>query len=133
ETGRVRRVGGNGERAVDCNVVAATHCERSALREDLYHRLATVVVELPPLRERLADIPLLVAAFARELEPTYGARKVSKSAMARLQAYRWPGNVRELRHATHRACALGTGTLELEDFLPPGLRPPMAARDRNAP
>ena len=124
ETGRVRRVGGRGETAVDARIVAATHRpvglagQASTLRLDLYHRVATIVVELPPLRERKRDIPILVRAFLDELEPRYGRRRVSSETMQELLAYRWPGNIRELRHALRRAAVLCDDELEIEALLP---------------
>ena len=123
ETRRVRRVGGQRERAVDIRLISATNrldLERasSPLRSDLYHRVATLVIELPPLRERRADIPLLVDAFLAELEPELGRRTVDAEALAALAAYPWPGNVRELRHAVHRAAALSASRLRVEDLLP---------------
>jgi len=123
ETRRVRRVGGRAERAVDVGLVAATHRTGECLRQDLYHRLATVVIELPPLRERRADIPLLVTSFVDELASTYGTREVPPGVMGRLCAYPWHGNVRELRQAVRRAVALsGARVLEFDDFLPPASR-----------
>jgi two-component system, NtrC family, response regulator HydG len=124
ETGRVRRVGGRGERRADARIVAATHQsadlghEGSALRLDLYHRLATIVVELPPLRQRKRDIPLLVRALLDELAPIYGRRTISPAAMQALLDYPWPGNVRELRHAIERAVVLCDDELSLDMLLP---------------
>jgi transcriptional regulator with PAS, ATPase and Fis domain len=118
ETGRVRRVGGAATAGVDVQVVAATNRADSGLRRDLYHRLATIVLRLPPLRERRADIPRLVHAFLDELRPTHGRRRVSRAAVLRLGAYPWPGNVRELRQAVQRAVALGGRRLKFEDFMP---------------
>ena len=123
ETRRVRRVGGSRERAVDIRLVSATNrldleSPSSPLRTDLYHRLATLVIDLPPLRRRRGDVPLLVASFLAELEPEFGPREVGAETMAALQAHRWPGNVRELRHAVHRAVALSSHRLRLEDLLP---------------
>jgi DNA-binding NtrC family response regulator len=117
ETGHIRRLGSSREQPVDVGVICATHRTDGRLRPDLYHRLATVTVQLPPLRERLEDVPGLVAAFLDQLAPTHGERRVSDVAMLRLQAYDWPGNVRELRHATERACIMGGATLEIDDFL----------------
>lgn len=123
ETGRVRRVGGRGEIPVDTRIVAATHRstlggEGSPLRSDLYHRLATITVEIPPLRARKRDIPILVRTFLEELEPSYGPRRVPDSAMRALLAYSWPGNVRELRHALRRAAVLCDDELTPEALLP---------------
>jgi len=135
ESRRVRRVGGQRERAVDIRLISATNrldleSGTSPLRTDLYHRIATVVIDLPPLRERLSDIPLLVDTFLAELEPEFGRRQLAPDTLAALAAYHWPGNVRELRHAVHRAAALSANQLRLEDLLPrrlPAPPPPLPA------
>ncbi|HEY8146887.1 MAG TPA: sigma 54-interacting transcriptional regulator [Kofleriaceae bacterium] len=131
ESRRVRRVGGHRERAVDIRLVSATNRldlerETSPLRTDLYHRVATLVIELPPLRERPGDIPLLVEAFLAELEPEFGRREVAPGALEALADHPWPGNVRELRHAVHRAAALSANRLRLEDLLPRRTAVPVA-------
>ncbi len=127
ETGTLCPVGGNYERAVDVRLVAATNrseslgTPRGPLRPDLYHRVATVFVTLPPLRERSGDIPILVRTFLDELTPEFGPRSVPSSVMRTLSAYPWPGNVRELRHAVQRAVALCRHELTLDKLLPPQL------------
>ncbi len=124
ESRRVRRVGGNAERHVDVRIVAATNrldglgTESSRLRLDLYHRLATVVLSLPTLRERMSDLPDLVATMLDELAPEHGPKRVADEAWDALLQYRWPGNVRELRHAVARAVALGGTELQTIDFFP---------------
>ncbi len=124
ETRRVRRVGGAVERPVDVRVVAATNrleglgTEGSALRLDLYHRLATVVIQLPPLRQRAGDLPELVADMMAGHAAQFGAKEIADEAWAGLAAHAWPGNLRELSHAVSRAMALGGDVLQLHDFLP---------------
>jgi DNA-binding NtrC family response regulator len=124
ETRRVRRIGGLSDRAVDVRIIAATNrtdglgTESSKLRVDLYHRLATVVLALPPLRDRMGDLVELVQAMLDELSAENGDRTVSESAWKVLAAYPWPGNVRELRHAVARAVALGGAELGPADFFP---------------
>ncbi|HET9625117.1 MAG TPA: sigma 54-interacting transcriptional regulator [Kofleriaceae bacterium] len=124
ESRKVRRLGGGGERAVDVRIVAATNrlehlgTEASKLRLDLYHRLATVVLVLPPLRERIGDLPELVLSLLAELAPEYGEKVVTDEAWKALAANPWPGNVRELRHAVVRAVALGGDELLPEHFFP---------------
>ena len=114
ETRTFRRVGGSADITVDVRVVAATHRDLTKLvgegrfREDLYFRLNVVPVLVPPLRERVADIPPLVehfvARFCRELgRPTARLHPV---ALERLQGYRWPCNVRELRNVIERVLLL---------------------------
>jgi len=110
----IRRVGESTARRVDVRIIAATHrslateVDAGRFREDLYYRLAVVRVGLPPLRERLDDIPHLVEHFARETArrgqpPVY----LPESVVRGFQAQAWPGNVRELRNAVMRAAALG--------------------------
>jgi transcriptional regulator with PAS, ATPase and Fis domain len=124
ETKCVRRIGGQSERAVDVRIVAATNrvdglgTEGGHLRTDLYHRIATMVLALPPLRERLTDVVELVQAVLAELEPEFGVKTVGPDGWQALSSYAWPGNVRELRHAVHRAVTLGGETLGARDFFP---------------
>src|SRR5215468_2207330 len=124
ETRRVRRIGGASERAVDVRIIAATNrlehlgTDASKLRLDLYHRLATVVLVLPPLRERMGDLSDLVQGMLAELAPEHGLKMLSDAAWKALAENRWPGNVRELRHAVVRAVALGGDLLEPEHFFP---------------
>ncbi len=124
ETRRVRRVGGNVDRQVDVRIVSATNrieglgTESSKLRMDLFHRLATVVLALPPLRERMGDLVELVEGMLAELAPQHGIKRVTESGWKVLTGYNWPGNVRELRHAVTRAVALGGNDLVAEDFFP---------------
>ncbi|MDP8998832.1 MAG: sigma-54 dependent transcriptional regulator [Myxococcota bacterium] len=119
ESRRVRRVGGRHEKRIDVRVVAATHRDLRAevaagrFREDLYFRLAVAVVSVPPLRERLDDLPRLVQGLLASL----GADDLvaSESTLMALRAHPWPGNVRELKNAL--ACAIAfvdSGTQVLE-------------------
>jgi len=107
----VRPVGGDRDRAIDIRIIAATNIvpldavRQGRLREDLYYRLNVFAVQLPPLRERLDDLPLLAQAFVTEFARELGKAVVgvSEEALAVLQAHRWPGNVRELRNVMERA------------------------------
>lgn len=100
------RVGGSESIKVDVRVIAATNrnleemVRSGKFREDLYYRLNVVNIQLPPLRERAEDIPLLATSFLKEFAETYGKKdlRFSTKAMARLQSYGWPGNVRQLRN-----------------------------------
>jgi DNA-binding NtrC family response regulator len=111
ERREVRRVGTNKARPFDARIVAATHrslaeeVNRKAFREDLYFRLAVVTVEIPPLRERTEDIPVLIDQLARDL--SHG-RPVSftEKQIETFMTNSWPGNVRELRNAVSRALSL---------------------------
>jgi transcriptional regulator with PAS, ATPase and Fis domain len=122
ETRRVRRVGGAAERAVDVRIIAATNrtdgigTESSSLRLDLYHRVATVVLKLSPLRERMGDLRELVDSILDEMSSEHGEHTVTEDAWRALSSYSWPGNVRELRHAVARAVALGERELTPGDF-----------------
>ncbi|MBA3671512.1 MAG: sigma 54-interacting transcriptional regulator [Gemmatimonadaceae bacterium] len=124
ETRNVRRVGGTHERAIDVRIIAATNrldglgTESSRIRVDLYHRLATVVLVMPPLRERMGDLVELVECMLRDSASEHGGKHVSDEAWKALVSYNWPGNVRELRHAVERALALGGMELRPEDFFP---------------
>ena len=126
----VRRVGDNKSIPIHVRVLAATNeplyekAKAGAFREDLYYRLAVIPVEMPPLRERLDDIPLLVQHFllrhsgqSRREEPFV----LGENVLSVLRSYRWPGNVRELENAIERACALcEEGVIRVHD-LPPHL------------
>jgi DNA-binding NtrC family response regulator len=122
ETRQVRRVGGTSERGVDVRIIAATNqldglgTESSRLRLDLYHRIATVVLSLPPLRERMGDLVELVQHMLELSTFEHGPKTVSDDAWRALLTYHWPGNVRELRHAVSRAVALGGDSLTAADF-----------------
>jgi DNA-binding NtrC family response regulator len=111
ERSEIRRVGGDRSIAVDVRVLAATRrdldheVQAGRFRDDLFHRLAVARIELPPLRERKGDVPLLAQHFAQQLggDP----RVLSADLLARWQDQAWPGNVRELRNAVARVLALG--------------------------
>lgn len=118
ETGRFRHVGSSSDQRADVRIVTATNRDllaRSAqglFRQDLYYRLSTFVIDVPPLRTRPEDIPLLARHFlARRCQSQGTAPKtIAREALARLQDYPWPGNVRELRNVIERAfIVVGTG------------------------
>jgi DNA-binding NtrC family response regulator len=128
---RFRRVGGRQEQAVDVRVIAATNAvpadavKSGKLREDLFYRLNVFAIELPPLRKRKDDLPLLVQSFLAEFNAR-NQKKVSAldgAAMRILEQYSWPGNVRELRNVLERAVILSTG-----DLIEPKLLPPLATQ-----
>src|SRR3954449_8157042 len=111
------RVGDSHTIKVDVRVIAATNSDLAKLvaegqfREDLFYRLNVLPVQLPPLRDRREDIPVLVQHFLQRLaaESGRGAMTVSQEAMRRLMAYRWPGNVRQLENTVERALAFSQG------------------------
>ncbi|ATB51184.1 sigma-54-dependent transcriptional regulator [Corallococcus macrosporus] len=126
QTGELHPVGSSKTRRVDVRVVSATNVELSRavtegrFREDLLYRLNTVELQLPPLRERREDIPLLAAHFLAEQGRRYGRPDVrlSPEALEALLAYAWPGNVRELEHAVERAMLMASGDeVTQEDLL----------------
>ncbi len=120
-----RRVGGTHDLRVDVRIIAATNRDlrkavrEGAFREDLYYRLRVLPVELPPLRERPEDIPVLAKLFFERFRAEFrkSVSGLAPEALARLKAYPWPGNVRELRNAMERAVLLAEGPVLLaEDF-----------------
>ena len=123
----IRRVGGDRNFKVNARVVAATNrdlraaVEAGTFREDLFFRLSAFVIEVPPLRERRDDIPVLVHNFVRRASTRMkkDVDAVSAGAMNALMSYRWPGNVRELEHAIERAVILAQGTTIQVRELPP--------------
>jgi two-component system, NtrC family, response regulator HydG len=120
---QVRRVGGTATITTDVRVVSSTNRDlramtaRGEFREDLYYRVNVIEVELPPLRERAGDVPLLAHLFLRNLSQGR-IRTFDEDAMAALEAYPWPGNVRELQNIVERACALADGERVTRHDLP---------------
>jgi DNA-binding NtrC family response regulator len=122
------RVGDSHTIKIDVRVIAATHSDLSRMvtegtfREDLFYRLNVIPVQLPALRERREDIPLLVQHFLQRLaaDSGRGAITVSQEAMRRLMAYHWPGNVRQLENAIERALAFSQGRsqIDVQDLAP---------------
>ncbi|HUD71761.1 MAG TPA: sigma-54 dependent transcriptional regulator [Dongiaceae bacterium] len=139
QDGEFDRLGDEQPTRVDVRVVAATNSDLEAeaaagrFRPDLFYRLNVVRIDLPPLRERVEDIPILARRFAAEVATRLARRPpvIPPAAMAELQAYHWPGNVRELRNVIERALILGGGGGEVVGFdLPPA--PPGAGRPESA-
>jgi DNA-binding NtrC family response regulator len=124
-----RRLGGRQEITVDVRVIAATNVipqdavNNGKLREDLFYRLNVFALELPPLRERREDIPLLVQSFLTEFNKTNAKaiRAVDQDAMYLLERYPWPGNIRELRNVIERATILADSEFIEPKHLPPTL------------
>lgn len=125
ERRKVRRLGGAQEIDVDFHLLTATHktladeCKAGRFREDLFFRLSVMELVVPPLRERVEDIPLLVEAFLKELNPEQ-AVYLTGDALDKLQRYLWPGNIRELKNVLERVLvflegdSIGADALELE-------------------
>ncbi len=118
------RVGGSETLRVDVRVIAATNRDLEAairegrFREDLYYRLNVVALEIPPLRDRRGDIPLLADHFLAKYQAELGRRTLSRETLGRLTAYSWPGNVRELENVIQRAMVMATGGIVLPEHLP---------------
>ncbi len=133
---KFERVGGTESIEVDVRLVAATNKRLSRLvkkgefRDDLYYRVNVVRMELPPLRERTEDIPLLVAHFAKKYAPPgHQPKNPSPEVMEVLMTHHWPGNVRQLENVIERASVISRKkTIEL-DHLPTELTAPKTARN----
>jgi two-component system, NtrC family, nitrogen regulation response regulator NtrX len=135
QEGVVTRIGGAKPIQVDVRVLAATNKDlemeiaESRFREDLLYRLNVVPIEVPPLRERLEDVPALVAHFAELLGASAGVpgKRFAEEAVRRLQTRPWPGNIRELRNAVERALILAPGKVvtaaDVDRLLPADLGP----------
>ncbi len=116
EERQVERLGSPRPIAVDARIIAATHrnleqrIAEGSFREDLYYRLNVFPIYVPPLRERVEDIPLLAWSFVEEFAKSFGRRieSVDKESLAALQRYPWPGNIRELRNVLERAMIVST-------------------------
>lgn len=131
QEGEIRRVGGGASQKVDVRVISATSRDLCAdvgagrFREDLYFRLNVFCLQLPPLRERVEDIPLLAEHFLSRHGSGNdgGALRIEPDAMRRLMTHNWPGNVRELENAVERACILCEGGCITAACLPPSVCP----------
>jgi DNA-binding NtrC family response regulator len=129
DTSTFRHVGGTAEVHVDVRVVAATNRDLQSMvrqgqfREDLYYRMSTISIQLPPLRQRGSDIELLARHFAATMNERFASSKtISTSALQVLRRHSWPGNVRELLHAVEGAMVVCEGTEILPEHLPPSVR-----------
>jgi len=120
---RIQRVGSDKDIKVDVRVIAATNknlkkeIQEGRFREDLYHRLAVILIKVPPLNDRRDDIPVLVDYFAHKIASEQGTAKKSFSseALKLLQAYDWTGNIRELRNVVERLIILGESEVTVSD------------------
>ena len=123
QEGKITRVGGDKEIKVDVRVLAATNknlkkeIEEGKFREDLYHRLAVILIQVPSLDDRKEDIPLLIEHFLQLIAKEYGtkAKSISDKATAGLQNHNWTGNIRELRNVVERLVILGGDEISVED------------------
>jgi DNA-binding NtrC family response regulator len=122
---KVSRVGSNKDTPIDIRLICATNMplyemvKENRFRQDLLYRINTIEIEIPPLRERIEDIPLLANHFLKHYAARYGKNisKISDAAMARMTKHPWPGNIRELQHAIERSVILSNSSvLQPEDF-----------------
>ncbi len=121
---KVQRVGSDKDIKVDVRVIAATNkdlkkeIKNGNFREDLYHRLAVILIEVPPLNDRREDIPLLIKYFAKKIakEQGGGVKQFSEKAIQLLKEYNWTGNIRELRNVIERLIILGGKKISEEDI-----------------
>jgi len=125
EGGEFERVGGQKSLKVTVRVIAATNTdlekavEQGKFREDLFYRLNVFRINVPPLRDRLDDIPIIMHGCLNEIEQKYGISKsLSDGALKVLRSYSWPGNVRELKNIIERAAIMGRGDAITEDDIP---------------
>jgi two-component system response regulator PilR (NtrC family) len=135
---QIRQVGDRRPIPINVRSIAASNeslkakTRNGGFREDLYFRLAVIPIDVPPLRERIEDVPLLVRNFLQKLADQTGTdqKKMDASAMERLVGYSWPGNVRELENAIERASALSDGGVIRASDLPPHMLHESRGTDR---
>lgn len=139
ESGQFSRVGSSQQRSTDVRVIAATNkdlakeVERGEFREDLYYRLSTVIIRIPPLRERTEDILPIFDTYMHQFAQKYNSARKTLTDDARelLQRYHWPGNVRELRNVAEQAVVLMRGDTLAADDLRPQLKGPEMSREKS--
>ncbi len=131
----ITRLGGNGNVKIDLRLVATSnrklleYVQAKQFREDLYYRLNVINLQLPPLRERQQDIPLLADFFVKKYSEANGVplKSFSAAAMQKMQSYAWPGNVRELENTIHRAVLISIGSMIEADAIISSSAPEMPA------
>jgi len=136
---RIRRVGGTEEISVDVRIIGATNQElkkridEGKFREDLFYRLNVISLELPPLRKRKEDIPLLVSHFLNKYCGKMGRdmKRMAPRVMKIFESYAWPGNVRELENTIERVIAIEERETITESSLPEELLSPQREQDRS--
>ena len=119
----ITRVGSDKDIKVDVRVIAATNkdlkkeIEEGKFREDLYHRLSVILIQVPPLKDRKDDIPLLLNKFLEDIAQENGSlpKKITPEAITYLKELPWTGNIRELRNVVERLVILGEPTIGVED------------------
>ena len=134
---RITRVGDNKEIPIDVRIICATHrnlaveVQKNNFRQDLFYRINVITIQIPPLRKRPQDIPLLFTYFAEQVceRNEYPAPQISNDLLAQLTAYHWPGNIRELQNTAERMVCLSNGSPLTSAQLPENLT---ALQDTNA-
>jgi DNA-binding NtrC family response regulator len=119
----INRVGSDKDIKVDVRVVAATNKDLKKeiaagnFREDLYHRLSVILIQIPSLKDRKEDIPLLVEKFLEDIAQENGSakKKITAEAISKLKEFPWTGNIRELRNVVERLVILGEPTISIND------------------
>jgi len=134
----IKRVGDNRSIKIDVRIIAATHKDlleetrKKLFREDLYYRINVITIKIPPLRERVEDIPLLIDFFIRKLRPDGKQVKISRDAMKILLEHDYPGNVRELENIIERALILSeNNSINAADLPPEVFRPAQTVVQKN--
>ena len=120
---KINRVGGDKDIKVDVRIIAATNknlkeaIDKGEFREDLFHRLSVIRINVPPLKDRKEDITELVERFLSDIAEEHGAKKksIEKNALNQLKEYDWSGNIRELRNVVERLIILGADTITAQD------------------
>ncbi len=120
---KINRVGGDKDIKVDVRIIAATNknlkdaIENGEFREDLFHRLSVIRINVPPLKDRKDDIPELVERFLSDIAEEHGSKKksIDKEALNQLKEYNWSGNIRELRNVVERLIILGADKITTQD------------------
>ena len=121
---KITRVGGDKEINVNVRVITASNQDLKAaikekkFREDLYHRVGVIIIQVPSLNERKEDIPLLVEKFLKEIADEYGTKpkSINNKAIAKLQKQEWSGNIRELRNVVERLIIMGADEITPQDI-----------------
>jgi two-component system response regulator HydG len=132
----IRRLGDNRSAKIDVRIITATHkdlleeTQKKRFREDLYYRINVVTVNIPPLRERVEDIPHLINFFLNKCKAGSEVISLSREAMKTLLGYSYPGNVRELENIIERACILCEGNIIRPTDLPPEVINPASHRQK---
>ena len=141
QEGTFEKVGGEKTISVNCRVISATNknlkkeVQKNTFRDDLFYRLSVIPIQIPPLRDRKNDIPLLVRHFLAEYGDSYGFKPltISKEALKMLMGYSWPGNVRELQNAIQYAIVNTRGNTIMPDALPMEFKSQIPNQNKRGP